>query len=133
METRNTFTKDERLCSKTEIDRLFVQGNSVFEYPLKFIYLPSNRSGKHPVQIVFSVPKKNFKHAVKRNLIRRRMREAYRLNKHLIYDVLKEKETTLSIMVIYVEKEVKDYSVIEKGIIKGIKKITRKINAQIGN
>lgn len=125
--TGNTFTKEERLCSKTVLDHLFAEGSSVFEFPFKFIYLPSQAEGAYPVQVVFSVPKRSFKRAVKRNLLKRRMREAYRLNKQLLYQPLQAKGQHLSLMVIYIDKEVKDYSLIEKGMIKGMKKLLKKL------
>ena len=125
--TRNTLTKAERLCSKTELDRLFANGTSVFEFPFKFIFLPFNDESGYSVQVVFSVPKRTFKRAVKRNLLKRRMREAYRLNKQLLYEPLKANQQRISLMIIYVDKEVKNYATIEKGMIKGMKKVLKKL------
>lgn len=123
MSTKLTFKKEERLCNKIILDRLYNEGKSVFVYPFKFIFLPFNSSGNFPIQVVFSVPKRSFKQAVKRNLIRRRMREAYRLNKNDLYDALKPTANELALMIIYVEKEIKDYKLLEKGMIKGLKKL----------
>src|ERR1700761_6552929 len=76
-----TFTKEERLCNKKLIDTLFHNGSSFLCYPFKVSWLEADFAGTFPVQIVFAVPKRRFKRAVDRNLIKRHMREAYRLNK----------------------------------------------------
>ena len=79
---RKTFPKREKLTHKKQIGELFRQGKSVVLYPIRFIYLPVSDQSCH--QVLFSVPKRNFKKAVDRNRIKRQMREAYRLHKHLI-------------------------------------------------
>jgi len=130
MQNRLTFKKEERLCSKTVLDSLFAEGKSVFAFPCKILYIPTEHSSDFPIQVVFSVPKRNFKHAVKRNLIRRRMREAYRLNKEELYSKLAPLDLKLAVMVLYIEKEVKDYKAIEKGMKKGLKKLAKVVGAQ---
>jgi ribonuclease P protein component len=93
-EKRYTLTKSERLCSKTMIGRLFAGGNSSFPaYPLRVVYmwLPPTE-GTADVSILISVPKKRFKRAVKRNLVKRQVREAYRRNKYILIDALKSRE-----------------------------------------
>lgn len=132
MEQRFTFTKEERLCSKILIDKLFVEGKSVYSLPFRFVFLPVEYlKGKFPAQVVFSVPKRNFKQAVKRNLIRRRMREAYRLNKIGFYESLGIAGQKMAIMIIYIEKDVSEYPAIETGLIKGLKKVLSKLNKDI--
>ncbi|MGB3586827.1 MAG: ribonuclease P protein component [Tunicatimonas sp.] len=79
---RQTFPKQEKLTHKKRIGELFREGKSVVLYPIRFIYLPVADQDHH--QVLFSVPKRNFKRAVDRNRIKRQMREAYRLHKHLI-------------------------------------------------
>ncbi len=74
-----TFKKYERLCSKKQIDTLFATGRGFFVYPLRVIYLL--RDDEAPARILVNVPKKRFKHASDRNLVKRRIREAYRHNK----------------------------------------------------
>ena len=125
--TRNTFNKEERLCSKTKLDKLFTEGNSVFVFPFKFIYQPNNDLNSYPAQVVISEPKKNFKKAVDRNKIRRRIREAYRLYKPDFYEKLNQQKCKLSIMILYLDKEIKEYQKIEKGLQKGLKKLIEKI------
>ena len=116
-----SFHKNERLCSKKVIDKLFAEGKSVFVYPLKIIYLETQLPFKNKVQAGFTVGKRNFKKAVQRNLIKRRMREAYRLNKQKLYDNTGEKQ--LALFIIYTGKTISEYKQIETAIIKGIKKL----------
>jgi len=79
------FRKEERLRSKRAIDDLFRNGSSFILYPYRVVYrrLPATLSGGRAslVRILFSVPKRRFHKAVDRNLLKRRMREAYRLQK----------------------------------------------------
>ena len=93
-EKRYTFTKSERLCSKLMIERLFAGGNKSFPaYPLRAVYMCQPPiQGMTDVSILISVPKKKIKRAVKRNLIKRQIREAYRRNKFILIDALKSRE-----------------------------------------
>jgi ribonuclease P protein component len=84
MKPRLTFTKAERLTGKTNVERLFAEGRSINEYPLRLLYRVTEQPGDIPVRLLIAVPKRKFKHAVDRNRIRRRIREAYRLNRHLM-------------------------------------------------
>lgn len=79
---RRTFRKSERLCSKKVIDALFASGNKSFSaFPLRVVYMER----PEPVsQVLISVSKRHFKHAVDRNCVKRQIREAYRLNKDLL-------------------------------------------------
>lgn len=94
-ERRYTLTKDERLCSKKLIERLFSGGNKSFPlFPIRVVYMPlASDENKADVSILISVPKKRFKHAVDRNHVKRQIREAYRFHKYILLDTLKTKET----------------------------------------
>lgn len=81
-----TLGKAERLKSKKLIERLFEEGSSLKVYPFKLIYLKTPHRSEFPVQATFSVPKRRFKKAVDRNRIKRLLREAYRLEKQIVYE-----------------------------------------------
>jgi ribonuclease P protein component len=76
-----TFRKAERLSRKKWIQELFDKGSSFNFYPYRILYIPHPDGVSSHNQVMFTVPKRLFKRAVDRNKVRRRMREAYRLNK----------------------------------------------------
>lgn len=78
-----SFPKKEKLTGKKDIEGLFKNGSSFYLYPLLMKYAPASGAHAHH-KLLFTVSKKHFKSAVKRNLLKRRMREAYRLNKSLL-------------------------------------------------
>lgn len=86
----STFHKSEHLCSKRLTDALFAGGNkSLVSFPVRAVFMPvSANEGKEAVQVLVSVSKRHFKRAVRRNRIKRQMREAYRRQKHILTDVL---------------------------------------------
>ena len=116
---RFTFKKYERLTSKKQMDDLFSSGKSSFCYPIKFLVSDTISVPGEMTKVLFSVPKRNIKHANKRNLVKRRMREAYRLNKQ----ILTRKDSIYVMAFIYTEKKPVDYPIIEKAIITLLRKI----------
>jgi ribonuclease P protein component len=109
-----SFKKAERLCSKKQIEKLFSEGNSFLFYPLKVVYADIDFPEPFPAKTAFTVSKKRFNKAVQRNLIKRRMREAYRLNKHLL--ILDENSSNKAVFFIYIGKEILDFHTIEKAM-----------------
>jgi ribonuclease P protein component len=95
-----TFRKEERLSKEKQIQELFDKGSSFYLFPFKVLFLPQADPASPVHQVLISVSKRNFKRAVDRNLIKRRMREAYRLQQQLLSAVPR-----LSVAFIYTHKQ----------------------------
>ena len=102
----NSFVKAERLCSKILITNLFSKGNRVItQFPFRVLWQFVNESHTtQPAQVMVSVSKRNFPHAVDRNRIKRQMRELYRTQKHLLYGVLKHANKNIVISITFQSK-----------------------------
>lgn len=116
------FKPEERLKQLKLIDQLFKEGTTIVAYPLRFLYLTFSPETFNQSKAAFSVPKRNYKRAVDRNLLKRRMREAYRLHKEEYYQFTEEIKLNYIGIFIYVGKEILPYSDIEKGINKVLSK-----------
>ncbi|WP_136468489.1 ribonuclease P protein component [Flagellimonas onchidii] len=81
-----TFPKKEKLKSKKIFEQLFMEGNSIKAFPIKLIYSKANFDDDTSFKVGVVAPKKKFRSAVKRNRIKRLLREAYRLNKHIVFN-----------------------------------------------
>ena len=114
--SRQTFHKTERLCSTKIIADLFENGNIFYSPHFKVVWSKSPVSLPFPAQVAFSISKKSFRLAVKRNLIKRRMREAYRRNKQELYDFLDSKDIRVVFIVIFRESNVPDYKALDKSV-----------------
>ena len=124
-----TFKKEERLCNKKLIDKLFHNGSSFLCYPFKASWLYIDEPLKFPVQILFSVSKKRFKRAVDRNLIKRRMREAYRLKKQRhLYDVLSINNKKIALSLGYIGKEIASGEFTQKKMLKLLTQLCIEVN-----
>lgn len=128
METRNTsasftFKKAERLSSKKLIDELFTKGSSFSFYPFRVLFLEKQSASAEGVQVLISVPAKNFRRAVDRNKIRRLIREAYRLNKQPLHDSLIKKDKQVAVGLVYTAKTIEPFSVIQQNLIAALKKL----------
>ncbi len=115
-QNRLFFKKKDRLCSHNLISELFHKGNSFILYPFRIIYHKTeNTDEKVPLKVIFSIPKRKFKKAVHRNILKRRCREAYRLNKKLFHN---KEGKQYAVAFIYISDKINSFSFIEQAIIK---------------
>ncbi|MCZ4318255.1 ribonuclease P protein component [Aequorivita viscosa] len=112
------FPKTEKLKSAKTIEKLFLEGDAHFKFPIKLFFLPKQDIENNLA--AFAVPKKNFKSAVDRNRIKRQLREAYRLNKHLLEEISGKK---FVLLFLYLGKVKPQYDQLEKATVKLLKKL----------
>lgn len=113
------FSKKERLTGKKKVEGLFKKGSSFYLGDFQVRYLQAHDSESH--QLLISVPKRNFKRAVDRNLLKRRIREAYRLNKdRLVADTT---DQSLYIGFIYLSKEILTFHDIQDQLIRCLERL----------
>lgn len=122
-QSRNTLPKKERLCGKTSISMLLAKGRHGNVPGLRFCCLVEN--GKEEGRVMVSVPKKLFKRAVKRNLLKRRIRESYRRQKH---DLI----SNTDLLITYSTKEILSYEEVYEAVGLAIRKVNRIIAKQSG-
>lgn len=106
MSKRYGFEKDERLSRIKIINQLFNSGNTISLYPLKIYWLELNENFNFPVQVLINASNKIIKKASKRKLITRKVREAYRLKKHILYKNLKSLNKSIALAYIYTGPEI---------------------------
>jgi ribonuclease P protein component len=104
------FPKSERIKSKIVIDNVFKEGQLIKKYPFRLKYCETE---KETTQILISVPKRLIKSAVKRNRVRRQIKEIYRMNKADLINSLKMKKKNLALFLIYTGKENEDFHFLE--------------------
>lgn len=133
MKNSEKIPKIQRLKSEKAIQHIFAVGQSLFFYPLKIQYKLEEGSvsaQKTSLQFGVSVSKKNFKRAVDRNLLKRRLRECFRKQKFVLEDSLAIENKNLKCMIIYVAKEEIDYDTLFTSMVVIIKKINKKISSK---
>jgi len=130
---KQTFGKEERLCSKKKIERLFAEGNNFLIYPFRVTCLfTEEKQEEYPIHVLISVSKKKIKKAISRNLIKRRVREGYRQNKSGFYSFLQNKELNCTFAIVYVASEIIEYSEIEQKIILILQRLETEYEKSIG-
>jgi ribonuclease P protein component len=121
-----SLSKEERLSWKRYTDLLFEKGKSFVSFPLRVIYLHIEEPMPAPVSVVVCVPKKKIKRAVKRNYIKRQMREAYRIRKYELIDALAETNKVMLLAFLYLDKEIHPTSDMGKAMMKALKTLRDK-------
>ena len=131
---RYSFKKEERLCSKKFLKELFDNGSSFLIYPYRVIWLNSpNQNQPFPIQVVISVPKKRFKSAVDRNLIKRRTKEIYRMGKEeQLYPAVNSHQKKILLGLSYVGKEIYDFDYLQQKIHNLFKTLIFKLQENAG-
>lgn len=123
-----TLRKKERMVSRKLIDTLFDgHGQSMVAFPLRVVYMKQERTAYDaPIQILISVPKRHFKHAVDRNHVKRQVREAYRLHKSVLYDTLPA-DQQLSVAFVWLSDSHLPTSKVEERVTSLLKRIAERL------
>jgi ribonuclease P protein component len=108
-----SYNKFEKLKSRKQIELLFAKGKSISAFPVKVFYLPIDHTPLHPVQVGVGVSARNFKKAVYRNTIKRRMREAYSLHKLTLYEHLVAAEKSVAVFIFLIDKQLPTTEVLQ--------------------
>jgi ribonuclease P protein component len=127
--TVNGFPKEERLRGKPLFEEITSKGSSFFSHPFRIIWMKTDDRQTVPVRVAFGVPKRNFKSAVKRNRIKRLMRESYRLNKQDLHDALGLKSVKIVVFIVYTGKDVPSFTETQGKIILSLRRLLNAIDA----
>ena len=125
MATQFSLNKNEKLKSRKQLDELFAQGKSFLVFPVKTIFHLTDAIEKPVVKMGVGVSKKYFKLAVKRNRVKRLLRETYRINKLPLIDFANEQKKNISVFFLYIDKEMIEYKVLNEKMKKIIEKLIK--------
>ncbi len=125
---KQTLKKQERLKSSRVIRLLYEKGHTFLVHPYKVNWMVGSRESRYPARALFGVSRKNFRKATERNHLKRLCREAYRKNKHILYDYLDSRNLECNLSLIYVGKSTMEFSMIEKKIIGLLKRLVSDID-----
>ena len=124
---RNTFPLKEHLKSKKVIEQVYANGASVTSFPLRAVFIELPQEVQEPTAaILINVAKKRFRHAVDRNLIKRRIREAYRTSKHPFIEALQNNGKKMAVAIIYIDNKHNSTAFIRKKMAKLLENILAK-------
>lgn len=125
-----TLPRSERLRSLKAIRRMFGEGRGGFVYPFRYIWIADKQEGEsegRSIEVMFSVPKKFHKRANKRNLLKRRTREAYRLNREELCERISQAGVEVNLAFIYSTKEVHSYKTVENAVQKILAQVCERL------
>lgn len=125
---RFTFKKEERLYGHAALENVYTNGKHVHTNAIKIIFTEVPQNDQPACRVVFSVPKRGFKKAVDRNLIKRRMREVYRNHKHILYQHLENKQKQIHIYLIYTSKQIIEFDALKENIVQALQLLASKTN-----
>lgn len=118
----HTFPREQRLRSKRQIDALFKEGKGGFVYPVRYVVL-SRETADPEVRVLISVSKRYHKRAYVRNRLKRRVREAYRLHKEDLRELIRQRGESLWLALLYTTDQELDYRVIERAIVQVLDRV----------
>lgn len=124
---KHTFTKAERLKSKRLIDALFSGGKAIARYPVRLIWIETPLPADVPCQFALSVPSRRFPRASDRNLMRRRMREALRLNKSIVTEAAGMKGKQYALFLLFIGRNMAPYHEVEQQTVRALERLASEI------
>jgi len=122
-----SYNKFEKLKSRKQIECLFAKGKSIAAFPVKVFYLPIDHTPVHPVQVGVGVSARNFKKAVDRNTIKRRMREAYRLHKLPLHEHLVAQQKSVAVFILWIDKQMPTNAALQEMMPAVIEKLIKQL------
>ncbi|MBP1617806.1 MAG: rnpA [Bacteroidetes bacterium] len=123
----NSFPKAMRITRKSQLDLLFSSGKSFIAYPLRVIFIEREKMPGQELSVLISVSKRKFKRAVKRNRIKRLIRENFRLQRHELESTMQYLPFSLDVAFLFLKSELSDYSEISKAMAKALDLLKVKI------
>lgn len=127
-----TFSKEERLCSRQLIDRLYNEGHRMMAYPYSVQWMIVTDLSNHtPCQVLIVAPKRRFHHAVDRNRVRRLTRECYRLRKQHLYDFLNVHGISIVFSMVYIHNEIMSFEQLGHKMDKLLEQLEKEITATL--
>ncbi|WP_190277288.1 ribonuclease P protein component [Taibaiella lutea] len=132
IQQRYTLQAIERLKLRKQIETLFQTGEAFSVFPLRIVYrlIPLSDASASPVQVGFSIPKKRIKKAVGRNRVRRLLKEAWRLQKHPLYEAMPQNQQ-LHCFLIYTGEPLLTFEEAKKAVLKLQQKLIPKLKTDI--
>lgn len=126
---KNTFHKNERLCSLIAIDRLFNGGSRSYSaFPIRIVYRMEETEGPSEVKVLITVSKRHFHHAVRRNRVKRQIREAYRNHKAILTQAIEPLHKSLLVAFIWQDNKLWNSDEVSERVLRLLNRVAEKIN-----